>query len=746
MLNIVRNLAGCITLFFCAMSLGKVTPVGMQSHIKTYYSECKRQFPDKYMQSVQEHIDEIIKTSRADEIIPIVGPISSMSSTASFKKVKNRQRQLEQLTMHSVNIQTDKIRLACLHKLVVPLIIEMHASLLYELFEIDELLSFWHYADEHHWDYYLRRNPVCWLKGSQRQLVKDKIKQLKKLKQLYSFHLGRLVIQASQFNLQAEAKVQYEWFLDLYNIMIATIPNQKLLDPQPNFESISALFGRAISTVEKFDRYAARARKIYAIPSALERYWIGGLMASTAGAGSLYGALKYSAEIGTAITSIGDLGKRFSKGMGDALWGNDQQAKKSLEEYEANVMESYEMTLLKLLPYYTADKKKRLDIIDELIKRKLEKEKYETRFSAESELVETEDTKNKKNKLKYPDLGKIMNKIRNDHSYDLNALESISDLEEKNRVREQLYCCMYGGSSLPEPKKCLERLDLEKLKSFNQKAIHNAAYGTDKTNPIDTQYLFDTIGSLVGQTYSEEGKSFGDAIGKAFVTILQDTDMNAAENIRTLLKDLFALEKLKSKFWSSVVTNENKKKHVQILDGIVEALKHFEGEPGELLNTVGVSPDLGVTSGRVLLSKAKRYVFESWQSIKLPVFLTIAFILYKSFKDEASFGWRMIKKVMPKKTYDGIRESLQELTLLFNIYGKAALVQMEPHDVGLMHYLIDKLEQQEELIPMKYRESFMNNIRLLQSSDLSAKQKYNIVSDAIFNRYPFLRDPLAIVG
>ncbi len=705
--------------FFIQSIAVPVQPVSHETNIKTYYDR-QKPFPGSYTKKTQEYMDGLISLIEGiDHAIPVVGPISTMSSTASLKIVKKLHNNLEHLTLEGVGEAVDTIRLASLYKLASPLIKMMNDLLLDHLSNIDELLSFWTHADEMGWYHFFHKNPLKWLKWRQVQEVKDKITNLKRLKSLYNFHLGRLIMQVNSYDTSKDVKDQYAWFQEFYTILIAVVPNQKILDAKPNFEALSVLSSRAISSVEKFSSHCDRELKPFALPSKLEQHW----MAMSAGIAALCVGgpvvAKHSDKVGASAQSVSDSVKMFGNGMADALWGNDQKWETSLKGKEDAAMKNYESVLLRVLPFFTKDEDQRLDIVKDLVSCKLHDDAYKTKLEAEQ-------------KEGNQDLVLIMNEVREKEAFDLNALTALEKLKGKTEksVLKELYCGMFGGDALPEVKKCIDSLEVTALNNFTRDKIKRAAYGdSNGKDALSINYLTRTFLPLISQTIDQEGVKLADATKEALKTLI-DTEMGQGQNVGKILHYLMP------KVIGEPKTN---KKHKEITQGIQAAMGNFTDSSNIVDTVAGILREVAMGFD-VGLVKTERKILNTWKAAKVPMFIVASYLIYKAFKDEVAFGWRMMNHLMPKKAYDELLQALQELTLLLNIYGKKSISQMEPHDVGLMHYLIDKLEQQEETIPQKYRESFMNNVHLLQCSDLSARQKYNIVTDAIFNRYSFLRE------
>ena len=80
----------------------------------------------------------------------------------------------------------------------------------------------------------------------------------------------------------------------------------------------------------------------------------------------------------------------------------------------------------------------------------------------------------------------------------------------------------------------------------------------------------------------------------------------------------------------------------------------------------------------------------------------VSYILFRIGKD---MMWPPLKyfinRSRPTGKYDELLELLRELKKLFLVNGEKQQAEMDPYDVGFMHYLVHRLEH-EQNIPKKY--------------------------------------------
>ena len=315
----------------------------------TAFMTAPSEFPNVFVDAAQQKIEQTTDMIQEfDDISCVVGPISLMSKTSSFSHVKKFHAQLEELTMGEVvGTHIDNIRLSGLYKLAAPLVIEMNHQLLVKLAKLDELLEFWKEAEDYYLHYFLH-------KKSPREIVRKlEIHQ----EELYEL-LGNIAVHVNAVPLDKDAKTQYEWLRILCNHFNACLPHQKTIVTKPIFEAVSALFAKAISSVEKFPESCELRLQRYAKPSWIRRNCFGvvGSAAPLFAVGS--SAVKYKQQIVDGAEAVKRSAKTYGDATADALWGNDQKWENELGKKERDVRIYYERTLKNLLPYFTPGNQK----------------------------------------------------------------------------------------------------------------------------------------------------------------------------------------------------------------------------------------------------------------------------------------------------------------------------------------------------------------------------------------------------
>ncbi len=580
------------------------------------------EFPNAFVDAVQQNIERTTNMIQDfDEISCVVGPISLMSKTSSLSNVKKFHAQLEELTMSEVaGTHIDNIRLSGLYKLSVPLVIEMNRQLLIKLAKLDELLEFWKEAEDYYVHYFLH-------KKSPREIVRKlEIHQ----EELYEL-LGTIAIHVNAIPLSKDAKTQYEWLRVLCNHFNSCLPRQKTIVTKPIFEAVSAMFAKAISSVEKFSESCESRVQRYAKPSWIRRNCfgvVGGAAALFAGGSS---AVKYEKQITDGAQTVKESAQTYANATADALWGNDQKWERDLGEKEDDVRRYYERTLKNLLPYFTPENK--------------------------------------------------------------------------------------------QVKTYLEELPVDFLNKFNKQNIEDGAV------KLDLHYFGEVV-SLVADALSKEGTQVTQ-VAQEMCQILENTDLGQGNNVWNTMADVVPFMRKKE-------TKFEYKEYGHALKAIAETMK---GKL-QILDTATEAPNLAMLGGRIAAVKGERKFLEIWRKTKLLVMAAIGYFVFRVGKDVAGPPISyLIKRSWPKdSSYDGLLETLRELKKLFLVNGDKQQSEMDPYDVGLTYYLVHRLER--VMVPKKYRKKFLQDVRLLQASNFTAHQKYNIVKDVLQDGYPFLR-PLA---
>ena len=672
--------------------------------IKTCYSGRKNPFPDKVIKKIQYHIDTVIADIKGvEEVIPVIGPISLMNQTARHETIHTLFTKLQQLTHCENGPRIDTIRIACMSKLMVPLITESNEYMLEQLAIIDERLLFWNYAEEYYAHYFSHKNPVKWFQRGQASEARENVRLLKSLKKFLNYRLGNLVIHVNEFSAENSAQEQYEWLNKLCNHIIASAPHKKMMKADSHFEALSVLFPLTITAVEKFEDEYQKILRATQVPSWFWRNWmeiIGSTVALTAVSRSAY---KNRADIALGAKSVKDSVNAYKGQVYDALIGGDREWSNDLAKEESRIARDHENALLRLYLHYAENEEKN-KAINQLIINELS----DKQFYLEEQLKKSYD-------------GELNKELQN-VSQELKEIDKDLTLNRDDRYKK-LFCV----DSLPEKK---EIHLTENIKNeFTFEKIRGAVYENDESENSSLMYWQKVIIPVLTSTVEKE---VGDALtsGENFQNALDNTELEIEVIVQQVLSYVPGVSKLVTKY---------KGNKDDITVGVVKALKELRSA-SSVLKTLKVAPSPATRAANVAWLKLQRWALNKSQASKLFVCTVIGYIMYKVLQDTSKPVWYVAKKIKGKPTkYDGILEALQDLTLLLNVYGDAPLNQMEPHDVGQMHYLIDKLQNEVSQVPKKYQEQFQNNVALLHAPELTAKQKYNIITDAIFNRFPFLR-------
>ncbi len=741
--------------------------------VKTYYSHRKSIFPDRYIDRVQHQLDDILGCLAGLETeIPIVGQIRDLQNQSTMNAVLKLLRSLQEVSADVDQDTMDSIHTACLYKLIVPLIIRYNDLLLNHIAEIDDRLTFWMYAQEHTAHYFFRKNPQKWFISNQAKEVEEHVVMLRGLKEKYHYTLGLLVKHIDTLSFETPYLEQYQWILELCNQIngVASEKNEPI--QEFSFTTIAELISTIITHISQTRKNLQSEIEPYCVPSWIERNW---MMALGATGSLLWGTphiVRNSDKIAAAGKSVGDAAKLYGTHLADALWGNDQKQMQELANQSKELQALYEMTLLKMLPEYVEKEEDRLAVLTSIIEKKFQEHAYDLKIDdlekinfpeLEGDSKETIDDIKKictqettsfigrnptikfdekqykekiaaRTKIKEDEQDakriaykEIIAVVKSNKNFSLDVLRQSSGLSKKDII-SLLYGGIYKSTELPQVKRCLDQIDREKLAKFDEKNIKKAAYGQNGEGALDTTYLSEVVFPIIAQTYSIELEVLQDCLEKATDILVNETEGEGGKNLRRVLNEVVPE-------W---IVAKDKTEKKDLTTGIIGALEACK-PAAEFIKTIAQSPNHINAWSKLYRHKANEWWFEKYKQSKLFIFLVVGYLIFKAGQD-ISYPFRVVaQKLKPVTSYDDILGALQELMLLFNVYGSASFAQMEPHDIGLMHYLIDKLQALEYRVPKQYQESFRNNVRLLSASDLTALQKYNIINDAILRRYQFLK-------
>jgi hypothetical protein len=295
-----------------------------------------------------------------------------------------------------------------------------------------------------------------------------------------------------------------------------------------------------------------------------------------------------------------------------------------------------------------------------------------------------------------------------------NKQKDNNKLEEINEENKSTYVEHAG----------IKKVDSSKIALFNEDIINS------KANSIDLEYLDNVILPVLLELQSVEGGEMGEAVKSAALSIkeiaqkMATIDTSLSKNLLGFGKDGRSIQEILREI----------KDPIEKVSIIMEKLASYADTGSKALETGGFY-------GRLQKFQLKQIAWEAKKHnlISLAIISTIpaAIVLWASSK---ALGV-LYKKIRGIKIYDSIRDALIDTAMLLNTYGEAHPSAMLRQDYGRLLYLVHQLEQEQQNMPAAFRVAFSNDIKLLQSSVLSASQKLKVI-DLIFKRYPFLlHDP-----
>ena len=699
------------------------------------YTAAPSEFPGAFVKQAQEAVDAAVESVKdLDALSSIIAPIAGMSNYASLKTVRSNLAELERMTMsEGSNAHIDAIRLAGLYKLTVPLVLKMNDRILDILSQIEELLSFWKEAQGYRVQFFLhRKSPKVIIHTLQR--MQDELCAL----------LGTLVQQINKAPFGQDRAVQYAWFKELCAQLNSDEASASIVMAQPVFETVAAMLTRATSFVLGFNNQMEKRLYQYGKPSWLRRNL--GTVVATVGGGAALGVSadkcrddngdRYVQKAATTVLQHADM---YRKACADALWGNDKKWADSIDVCEQEQIVSFKIKASQLLPEFTRNEADRDALAEQLVRQRLldlevitsdesSVDLSQVQFDSKSgALVMQRSRSGSDGASASSEVARVSSSVRKRSGSDgsVSAAASGSDNTHITTDLERVYCRLFGMKDLPAPKKCAVQLLDQNADIFTVDAMNSAAETRDLR-----YFLF-----LVAQPVAHEGHDLAEGIATA-PSVLRDTELNEAHLIKAVLAE--ASEGTKLRHLLPNAPAQTRKKYKTPGAGVEAIAKGMDGRLG-LLDTLAQVPDIGRLAYDIGYTKFEREKYELWKKMKLLVMIGISYFLYRVGKDVVAPPVSYVLKKMRiiSYPYEGLFETLRELKKLLLVNGEKQQAEMDPCDVGLMYYLIYRLECVD--VPAKYSTTFLHDVRLLQSPDLSAKQKYKVVKDVLQDGYPFLR-------
>ncbi len=677
------------------------------------YTATPSEFPGAFIERAQNMVNQATNDVQdLDALSGVISPIAAMSNHASLKTVRSNLAELERMTMsEGSSAHIDAIRLAGLFKLSVPLILKMNDRILDALSDIETLLSFWKEAQGYRVHFFLHRKSPKVIVG-----------QLQKIQKELCALLGALVQQVNRAPFGYDRSLQYAWFKNLCTLLTNEATPKHVAIAQPVFETVAALLTRATTSVLGFTSKIDRRLYEYGKPSWVRRNLgtavttvVGGTAATTAA--HQCKDTKGDRYVVKAAHTIAQNAKMYGDACADALWGDDQRWQEEIEEAERKERLEFKVKVSQLLPAFTRNNSDRDKLATELVRQRLlDLNVITTKDAIDLLHVQFDDDGN-------PSIG---TRERSGSDASAAAAAAISDDSNTMTDLERVYCKLFGMKALPEPKLCAAQLFDRDESAFTLAAMNTAAQARD------LRYFI----PLVTQPVSVEGQDLAEGV-KNVPKVLSDTELREAYLVQSILADAAKGTRVASSLVPSAPTPTTKR--FTSPGRAVEAIAQGMNGKLEVLDTLAQVPDIvrfGLKVGNTDFNKLK---FQYWKKIKLPLMIGIAYFLHSVCKDVVipPVKYLLKKTKIIKYEYEGLFETLRELKKLLLVNGEKQQSEMDPCDVGLMYYLIYRLECVE--VPAKYSATFLDDVRLLQSPDLSAKQKYKVVKDVLQEGYPFLR-------
>ena len=649
------------------------------------YTATPSEFPHVFVNAAQKNVEHTAQMMQdLDAISSVIGPISLMNGKVPLHNVRTHLSQIERITMsEGASEHIDTIRLAGLYKLSVPLVLTINNEILTALKRVDALLLFWREAQEYRVHFYLHS-----------QSPKVIVHTLERMQNELCTLLGKIVQQVNSAPFGKDIQAQYAWLHELCGHLTTSKHAQSIVIPQPAFETVAALFTRAIASVSSFTDHIKKQLHEYAKPSWVRR------------------------NAGMAIAGAGAV----ATGAPLIAKHNDEIAQKSMDAYESVKKIAESQKVLVQEAFFDQGK----GLADIAQRREKLSHKYRD-FLYEQLLEYSSNEEHRKAAILH-----ALNRSGQDHGLDSKA--SIDTLEQK-------YEEVYSGKKVPKGKACIPQLKESDYDFLNPDEIEKAARATD------FNFFLEEVIPLLEKTLQQEGCDARDAVEKLGPVL---------DQIGEDLKPLFeALERVQN--GTSMAT------------GIFSALfrKNAKATTENGSNSAGAQKPERIEYDTVFPNLTKQITPPVRTGLAIPQALSLAANSMKLSAERLDWQLKWVKVIflggiasipvygiykcfvsLYKKckhhtTFEGLLDTLRELKKVLLVNGDKQQCEMDPYDVGCMYYLIHKLES--VVVPKKHRKNFLNDVRLLQASNLSAQQKYTIVKDVLQEGYPFLR-PLEVVA
>ncbi len=242
----------------------------------------------------------------------------------------------------------------------------------------------------------------------------------------------------------------------------------------------------------------------------------------------------------------------------------------------------------------------------------------------------------------------------------------------------------------------------EKRKNFNPQVIH------EKAQSLDVKYFNEVVFTLISHVASIEGRQVGVELQK-IGQLLKTTNFSVGSNLFGLkdgnIPDLIG----------------------KIGNGPIEKLS-------PLMDTLNSFSPILFNYIRLREAAFERNVMKK-QVISFAIVSAIPAYLVLWVGGKGLYA--LYKKIRGVAVFDSVRMALVDTAMLLNVYGNAQPSAMAPQDYGKLLYLIHKLQREQYNVPREFKASFIHDVRILQSSTLSAAQKLQAI-DLMYKRYPFL--------
>ena len=679
--------------------------------------------------------------------------------------IKDHQKLKDADLGRSVNAQVAHV--ASYAKLAIPLILRMNKLLISQLAQIDKMLMYWRHAEEHWVHYMLHKSPEKFLEDEQFDEAQRNVKALERMKMRRYNLFGKLLVHLSTFSSKAEPKLQSEWLRGLFETLISSLPKQTL---PPHGTDLSVPFEKAARVVSSFHSSFEKAVASYEIPAWYRRYWLG----TSGGLLTLLGLAKlgyrHKEKIERGVQAGTAYVRDFHNKVND-IYEQERKQGEELSKRKAQLTQNYEKTLSSLLPFFTTDETQRRQYIqsglsfslqnrewklDESISEPLEegllrqlvrdgkydesslkkvpgvgeKDVYEiiykslfnevgnqnrTQGGHDIEKKIENDARLKRlaqDNTRRKDLSIVMKEIAEKKEFDPEKLKILQGLSADCDVLDTVFTGIHGGH-IPPAKKVLNTLEPHRVQQFNSNAISEAS------NDISLSYVNEVPNELMLEVLTKEAGIIADRLND-FIDTIKEQDGTKAQ----LLGLYIPLLKNTGKSDASDLVV----KLTQLGDALVDCV-----------NTLGKEGELVALQTNVGIWKSQNELHQLWVSYRLLLLgVVAAFAIWPVYKG-VGLSWDLFKWYRGTKNYEEVRGALLGLLNLFIRYGDAHPTEMEPEDVGRIHYLTYKLELEGPEVPKTHRKEFMQDVRQLQSQDLTPQQKYKIISDVIMNKYLFLK-------